>query len=41
MPANVPSDKNPWLPIHPNYKDVNVNVQKNLERSHLKFYEKN
>lgn len=36
MPANATA--NPWLPIHPNYADINVEVQKNATRSTLKYY---
>lgn len=36
MPANATAK--PWLPIHTNYVDVNVEVQKNATRSTLKFY---
>lgn len=36
MPENATAK--PWLPIHPNYVDVNVEVQNNATRSTLKFY---
>lgn len=36
MPANATAK--PWLPLHPNYVDVNVEAQKNATRSTLKFY---
>lgn len=39
MPANVQSDELSWLPIHPNYKDLNVDVLKNVELIHSKFCE--
>lgn len=39
MPANAQSNKLSWLPIHPKYKDLNVDVLKNLGRSHSKFCE--
>lgn len=28
----------PWLPLHPNYRDVNVETQKKDERSTFKYY---
>lgn len=28
----------PWLPIHPNYRDINVKNQEKAKRSTLKFY---
>lgn len=36
MPEN--STKKPWLPIHPNYHEVNVELQQNTPRSTLNFY---
>lgn len=36
MPANATG--RPWLPIHPNYVDLNVEVQLNEKRSTLKYY---
>lgn len=38
MPANVSKVDKPWLPVHPNYRDLNVALQKKFERSTLKFY---
>lgn len=35
---NKTSKSKPWLPVHPNYHDVNVENQKKFERSTLKFY---
>lgn len=28
-----------WLPVHPNYVELNVKAQKEAEKSHLKFYQ--
>lgn len=36
MPANA--TVKPWLPIHPNYVDLNVEVQLSDKRSTLKYY---
>lgn len=36
MPANATAK--PWLPIHPNYIDVNVEDELNATRSTLKYY---
>lgn len=30
--------KDPWLPIHPNYKEVNLKLQKEFKRSTYKYY---
>lgn len=38
MPADAVTK--PWLPIHPNYKDVNVALHKTFNRSTLKFYKR-
>lgn len=38
MPAN--STVKPWLPVHPNYKDVNVELQQLTPRSTLNFYKR-
>lgn len=32
------STAEPWLPIHPNYKDVNVALQKSTNRTTFNFY---
>lgn len=32
------SEKKPWLPIHPNYRDVNLANQQNSKRSTYKYY---
>ena len=29
-----------WLPVHPNYVDLNVKAQKEADKSHLKFYQR-
>lgn len=31
-------NKKPWLPVHDNYVDVNVALQKGFTRSELKYY---
>lgn len=31
-------DKRPWLPVHDNYRDVNVALQMQFKRSSLKYY---
>lgn len=31
--------KSPWLPIHPNYKYLNVNAQSEATRSTYKYYQ--
>lgn len=36
MPENATAK--PWLPIHPNFVDVNVEVENNANRSILKYY---
>lgn len=36
MPADATAK--PWLPIHPNYIDVNVEVQQKASHSTLKYY---
>lgn len=36
MPANATAK--PWLPINPNYIDVNVEDELNVTRSTLKYY---
>lgn len=36
MPENA--SKKPWLPIHPNAKELNVAAQKDQPRSTLNFY---
>lgn len=28
----------PWLPVHPNYKDINLKLQRNFVRSTFEFY---
>lgn len=28
----------PWLPIHPNYREVNLKLEKQFQRSTYKFY---
>lgn len=38
MSADAPEDIKPWLPVHPNYKEVNVALQKGFKRSTFKFY---
>lgn len=38
MSANVSEEVKPWLPVHPNYREVNVALQKKFKRSTLKFY---
>lgn len=39
MPINDKTNKKPWLPVHPNYVELNVALQKDFQRSTLKFYE--
>ena len=36
MPEN--SQKQPWLPINPNYREVNVALQQQIDRSTLNHY---
>lgn len=36
--AGFSSNSNTWLPVSPDYKNVNVKLQKSAERSHLKVY---
>lgn len=31
-------DKRPWLPVHSNYKEINLALQKNAARSTFKLY---
>lgn len=38
--AGFTSGDKTWLPINPNYKEVNVDAQKNATQSHLKFYKR-
>lgn len=38
--AGFSVNTNTWLPIAPNYKDVNVEIEDNAERSHLTVYKK-
>lgn len=27
-----------WLPVHPNYEELNLEVQKSMEKSHYSIY---